>query len=346
MGGAPALSGATTTEGRGYTPDAMHSPDASPAPRNERTRTAPAREPTRRAEGVPPAGVSPTLVLRTVLYYDIFRHPLTRAELARLCGGDVDRLVDALVAAGSLEVEGTYVCRPGQRAHVEGRRARSLEAERLWADAQISAGLLARFPHVRGVFVTGGLSKQSAPRGGDVDFLLLIEPGWVWTTKSALQVLRRGLPERTRNLFCTNYLLDTDHLLVDDRNVFTAMELATAVPLYGPDACVAFLSANTWAEAHVPGLRWNVERARHARPLRQVRWAEAATAPLRGLLEERAMKLWTGFWDHKYDWLPERARAQRFKRRPEIATNHLHDFQDYVLRELASRCHAAGIEPA
>ena len=51
-----------------------------------------------------------------VLYYDIFRHPLTIAELGRLVGAPADAAVDDLVAAGAVDREGNYVCRPGQRS--------------------------------------------------------------------------------------------------------------------------------------------------------------------------------------------------------------------------------------
>lgn|GEM_PF-3024815 len=281
----------------------------------------------------------------TVLYYDIFSHPLTVAELEQLCGGSVAEALVALEAAGSVEREGPYVCRAGQRAHVPRRRARTVAAEEMWGEAQWAAALLARVPFVRGVLVTGGLSKRSSSRGGDVDFLLLVEPGWVWTTKSALQGVRRGMPERVRNLFCTNYLLATDHLLVDDRNAFTAMELATAVPVYGPEACVAFLEANRWAEAIVPGVAWNLERARHALPVHPPTAIERALGPGRARLESTSRAAWARFWDRKYDWLEDGDRARRFKRRPELATNHLHDFQRYVLAELAARCAAEGIAP-
>ncbi len=57
------------------------------------------------------------------------------------------------------------------------------------------------------------------------------------------------------------------------------------------------------------------------------------------------MKLWDGYWNKKYAWLRPDLRAQRFKRRSEIATNHLHDFQDYVLREVAARYNRAGLAP-
>ena len=60
-------------------------------------------------------------------------------------------------------------------------------------------------------------------------------------------------------------------------------------------------------------------------------------------VERQAIGLWHSYWERKYAWLTPAARAQRFKRREEIATNHLHDFQDYVLREVGQRWTAAGV---
>jgi len=61
--------------------------------------------------------------------------------------------------------------------------------------------VLQRFPFVRGLLVTGGMSKNSTGPDGDVDWLILVEPGRVWTLKSLLQVFRRGLPEPLREGF-------------------------------------------------------------------------------------------------------------------------------------------------
>jgi hypothetical protein len=63
------------------------------------------------------------------------------------------------------------------------------------------------------------------------------------------------------------------------------------------------------------------------------------------VLERAAIASWSAYWDRKYAWLPTSTRQQRFKRRPEIATNHLHDFQAYVLGEYERRCAAAGVAP-
>lgn len=284
-----------------------------------------------------------------VCYYDVFRHPLTQAELARLVGFDPASIVDQLVVDGRLERTHGHVCAVGRTSQVDRRVARTAAAEQRWPAARRAGRLLAMFPWVRAVLITGGLSKQSADADGDVDFMLLIEPGSVWTAKSALQAFRRALPEGLRENFCTNYLLATDRLLLDDQNMFTAMELATAVPIHGAAWCVALLDANrAWAIDHVPGLAWSRERATHApthRSFVPTRVVERLTRPIAHTLDRASFSVWDGYWNRKYSWLPEPTRSQRFKRRPEVATNHLHDFQGYVLAEYVRRCIASGIVP-
>jgi len=288
-------------------------------------------------------------ILRMILYFDVFKHPLSMAELTRLVRpGDPEAVLEAserLVARQRLSSQGIWRFRPGQQHTLERRLARARRAERLWPRVKAAAHVLSRFPYVRALLVTGAMSKNSAGEEGDIDWLILVEPGRVWTLKSLLQVFRRALPEVARQQFCTNYLLDTAHLRLDDRNLFTAIELATAIPISGPEAAVALLDQNAWAARFVPGLSWSRERASHAETLRR---AEGLERALNGRwsegLEHRAREGWRRYWDRKYDWLPEGVRAQRFKRREEIATNHLHDFQEYVLREVQSRLVEEGLD--
>jgi hypothetical protein len=280
-----------------------------------------------------------------VLYFDVFRHPLTEAELTRLVRpGDhagVARACDTLVGRGLLEGDGAWRHRPGASRNVVRRRSRARHAERVWPWAHRAAAFLRSLPWVRGLLVTGSLSKNSAVPDGDVDFLVLVRPGRVWTLKTMLQGLRRALPHPARELFCTNYLMATDRLEVDDQNLFTAVELATAVPLAGREACVSLLEANGWARAFVPGLDWSIERAAALPPDDLPAPGEPAAG---GRVEAAAMRAFDRYWDRKYDWLDAGVRSQRFKRREGVATNHLHDFQGYVLREVDSRYRAVGLD--
>lgn len=260
-----------------------------------------------------------------------------------MCGGPVGGVIREAVSAGALVETQGFLVRPGRADTVQRRRERAEHAERLWPAAMRAAGLLSSLPFVRGVLLTGGLSKLSSEPGGDADFLLLVEPGCVWTTKTALQVMRRGLPEDLRRLFCTNYLLSTHTLELDDRDVFTAFELATSIPLSGGPLCADFIRANAWARRWIPGLDWAVARA-EAAPVGTVH--PSRLAPLARCLDDRLQRRWDSLWNRKYDWLADDVRARRFKRSSDRATNHLHDFRGFVIREYRARCAELGIDPA
>ncbi len=278
-----------------------------------------------------------------VLYFDVFRHPLRVDELVALCGEDVEPAVGEAVASGVIEREGVWVFRAGRSGDRTRRLERTAEAERQWRRVQHAGSLLARLPYVRGVLVTGGLSKQSALPGGDVDFMLLVEPGRVWTVKLGLHLLRRALPGALRESLCTNYLLATDALPIAGKSMFHAVELATAVPLFGPEACTALLEANAWAGERVRGLAFSRRRAALASPLPP---AHARFEPLiPSSLEPLAADVMSRFWEKRYAWLPAAERERRFQRSPSAATNHLHDFSGWVNTEYAARCHAVGLQP-
>jgi hypothetical protein len=284
---------------------------------------------------------SPEAVLRTVLYYDIFRHPLSVEELTWMAAGDPALALATL--EGRLERRGRWVYRAGRGGFVEGRIARARAAEKLWPAARRAGRLLAAFPWVRAVLVTGGLSKNSVAADADVDFMLVVEPGRVWTAKSALQAFRRVLPHDVRECFCTNYLVAADQLRIDEQDVYTAMELATAVPLHGAETCAALLDANAWARRFVPGLEFSLARARRA-PTHPRSLAARVVEPLvGGAAESASLRAWDRYWNRKYDFLDDATRAQRFKRRADVATNHLHDFREWVLAEFRRRCDEEGV---
>ena len=291
------------------------------------------------------AAVTAAALMRIVLYFDVFRHPLRIAELQWMTGaGTAGMLEPALrtaTAQGWIEAEGGFVFRSGRSSTVARRQERTQHAERMWPAAMAASRILARLPFVRGVMLTGGLSKQSAEPGGDADFLLLVEPGCVWTTKSALQIVRRVLPDDLRRFFCTNYLLSVDDLPLDDRDVFTAFELATAIPLSGT-ACSDFLRANRWVDRWVTGYDWAIRRADAAPPGSS---APSRLGPLARTLDAPLRDRWSQLWDQKYDWLDDNVRARRFKRSPTRATNHLHDFREFVVREYRERCADIGVDP-
>ena len=113
------------------------------------------------------------------------------------------------------------------------------------------------------------------------------------------------------------------------------------MPMAGREASLQLLQANRdWIRHFVPGFDWAIQRARNMAPDSP----SGIRVPSSSWIERRAMDLWSRYWDRKYHWLDPETREQRFKRRPEIATNHLHDFQGYVLDEVEHRLSPMGVE--
>jgi len=300
----------------------------------------------------PPSADARTDVLRLVLYFDIFQHPLRDAELVRLVDPArperVHEAVARLAASGELEHRQSHLYRPGRKELIARRKERAANAERLWPLAKVAAATLTRLPFVRGVLVTGSLSKLSTAPGDDVDFMILTAPGRVWTLHSLLQVARRSWPRALRDLFGNNYMLAEDRPLIGDRNLFTAIELATAVPMAGPVACARLMEANDWVRTFVPGMDWCVERALAAPPLPASarRLEERLPVGLLDRAEPLARRAWGGFWSRKYAWLDASLRQERFKQGEEVAATLLNDYRDYVLGEARRRMEAAGLHEA
>jgi hypothetical protein len=56
--------------------------------------------------------------------------------------------------------------------------------------------------------------------------------------------------------FCVNYFVDSDHLEIEEKNLFTATELATVIPLYGAEFYQELIAKNkSWLMQHFPNFK-------------------------------------------------------------------------------------------
>ena len=115
--------------------------------------------------------------------------------------------------------------------------------ERLADEARARAALpradrwsrfIARFPYVRGVAVSGTLSKGVMKEGDDLDYLVFTEPDRVWFCRLLLMGFKKVFLFNSHHRFCVNYLLAEDHLEIPDRDLFTATEIAWLLPMVNP----------------------------------------------------------------------------------------------------------------
>ncbi len=195
-------------------------------------------------------------VLATVLYSDLFDHPLTGDELHRFLTAPcpdrdaLDRAVEALDGR-HLGTAGGFVFRRGREATIDVRRRRQRLAAARWPPARRFARWLGWVPFLRMVAVCGSQAMDNGDDDGDVDLFLITEPGRLWLVQSLTMALRR-LGRGLGIEICPNYLLTSDTLAIAQRDLYNAREAVQAVPLWGEAAYDRFLEANPWIDDFLP----------------------------------------------------------------------------------------------
>lgn len=199
-----------------------------------------------------------TAILRTLLYADLFGYPLTASEIQRYLVGQVATLEEVECALqdpwlrGQIVQQGDYVAIRQREDNFATRRSRKKASDLLMEQAQRHARWLATVPFVRMVALTGALAVENPQRpADDIDYLLAVKPGRVWLARLIVLLLVRWARLYGVTL-CPNYITSTDHLVLEDRSLFTAHELAQMAPLYGASVYGAMVLANRWARELLP----------------------------------------------------------------------------------------------
>lgn len=197
-----------------------------------------------------------TAIVRTVLYADVFDHPLEAHEIhryliaERATLADVEHVLRADLPA-PLERSGPYVHLRGRAETIGIRERRRAASARLWKDARRYARVVLYMPLVRGVAISGALAMDNADADGDIDLFVLAEPGRVWTCRLILVGLVRAAALRGVRL-CPNFVLSADRLAIERRDLFTAHEIVQMVSVESTPSLDEFVRANVWTRRFLP----------------------------------------------------------------------------------------------
>ena len=116
-----------------------------------------------------------------------------------------------------------------------------------------AAKILSKFPYVKGLAISGSLSKNFADENTDVDFFIITEANRLWIARTLLQLFYKlAYIVGRRRWFCLNYYVDEQGLEITEKNIFTAMEIVTLVPMQGATTLENFLRANNWTIDYFP----------------------------------------------------------------------------------------------
>lgn len=191
----------------------------------------------------------------SILYHNIFDYPLNAKEIIKW-GVGKKGLTLFKKTKEILSKNGLYFLK-GRENLLYKKTLRERASHRKIEIARKNASLLAKFPTVKGVFITGALAMNNAREESDIDLMILTKKNSLWLTRLiaylVLRVMnsavRKPNDEEQKDKLCLNIWLDESALSWDkkDRNIYSAHEIAQVVPIVDKENIYQrFLHKNRW----------------------------------------------------------------------------------------------------
>jgi hypothetical protein len=97
------------------------------------------------------------------------------------------------------------------------------------------------------------LSKHYADEKADIDFFIIAAANRLWIARTVTHLFKKlSYLAGKQHWFCMNYYVDEAALEIPEKNIFTAMEIVTLLPMKGLKHFKKFIEANVWANNFFP----------------------------------------------------------------------------------------------
>ncbi len=209
--------------------------------------------------------------LKALVYFDLFDYPLTKEEIGvfmdkKVNPDELNRCLHQLKSSGLLIPHGKYFNLKNAAAQVRRREAGNELASHLLPIAYRSSSFLYHFPFVRGIGISGSLSKNFADEKADIDYFIITKSNRLWITRTLMHLFKKlTYIFGKQHYYCMNYYVDEEALSIQEKNAFTAIEIATLIPVCGNGSLENFFTANPWIELYYPNYAIDVESRRNSK---------------------------------------------------------------------------------
>lgn len=203
------------------------------------------------------------LVLKTLLYFDIFDYPLTKEEIWQFLETKINlQVFNNSLKNSHLESYKAFFFLKGRKSIVKQR----LEKEKI-SDLKISiaktiARKLSIIPSVKFIGISGNLCMKNSYKEDDIDFFVISSKNLVWLTRflcviylSFLKVYRNKKDLSVKNKICLNLIIGSGNLVFPKKrqNLYLAHEIVQLFPIFDRDGIYKyFIENNNWIDKYLP----------------------------------------------------------------------------------------------
>lgn len=277
--------------------------------------------------------------IKTILYFSIFRYPLTLEEIhsytnnSNFCDTENEllHLIDQKILT---KVDDFYVYGSDLDSVIKRLRG-NMNAKKIMAKAQERALFISKFPFVESVGVSGSLSKGYYDNESDIDFFVITKHNKLWVCRTLLMLYKKIVLFNSRKYFCVNYFISDQQLEIEEKNRFTATELKTLIPMQGKLVFEKFYKKNTWVKDYFSKFEIHLESVPEIKKTALTKTIEFFFDNGFGNAIDYAFKSITlRKWRAKFNFLSEEDFKIALKSTKNISKHHPSNFQKKVILSL------------
>jgi hypothetical protein len=286
----------------------------------------------------------PESILKVLAYFDIFNYPLTSSEIHEYCDAQNPEInhfkieLESLVTNNVIKKSGIYYFLDDPSS-VSKREKANRHSDWLLKKTEKYSRLISMFPFVRGVCISGSLSKKNADKDADVDYFIITEKNRLWICRTLLVLYKKIFLLNSRRYFCINYFVDTNHLEILDKNIFTATEIAFLLPAYHHDNFFRFMASNSWVSNYYPDKK--IEFSSETRQDKDFYLKKAFEFCLNNsagnLMDDMLLKMTLFYRRIKFKRLNQAEFNRNMRATKGISKHHPNSFQEIVLKSYHDR---------
>src|SRR4030095_7660547 len=189
--------------------------------------------------GLPIRSAEESCILRILAYFDIFQYPLTKKEIKQFLpdffsDAKLESSLPSMILNKTVFLHSDFYSLHDNPLLAYRRKDGNLRAKKLIPRAYSIGNFLYRFPFVRAIAISGSLSKDFAEENADIDFFIITKANRLWIARTIMHLFKKlTFITGHQHYFCMNYYIDEKALLIQDKNIFTAIEIGTLLPLRG-----------------------------------------------------------------------------------------------------------------
>ncbi len=277
--------------------------------------------------------------LKAILYYSIFKYPITRLEIFEYSNysdlKDLDLHLSNLLEQGIVyEINGFYSDKNDINL-INRRISGNKMAQQMMPKACKVSRLISNFPFVQCVCLSGGLSKGYYDEDSDMDFFIITKKNRLWIARTLLVLYKKIFLFNSKKHFCVNYFISSNNLKIEEQNIFTATEITSLIPIYGEQAYESFIKENQWAFNYYPNKKNNLFSVNHIKKTILSKYVELLLNPSIILYLERFLKKITfKIWQIKFKHLKKTEFDLAMKSTEDVSKHHPQNFQKKVINTL------------